>query len=102
MGDPLAAAASYLGTPTADLEDKLRSGQTLAQVANATPGRSRDGLLGALVNDATAKIDAAEKAGTITADQATELKANLSERLARFVDASRPGLHRGFPFFPWR
>jgi hypothetical protein len=89
-GDSLAAAATYLGTTTADLETKIRAGQTLAQIANATAGKSRDGLFNALVADATSKIDAAQKAGTITADQATQLKANLSIRLAQVVDTTRP------------
>ena len=91
-GDSEAAAAAYLGTTTADLETKTSAGQTLAQIANATAGKSRDGLLNALVADATAKIDAAQKAGTITADQATQLKANLSTRLAQLIDnADVPG-----------
>ena len=90
IGDSEAAAATYLGTTEADLETKMRAGQTLAQIANATAGKSRDGLLNALVADATAKIDAAQKAGTITADQATQLKANLSTRLAQLVDNSGP------------
>jgi hypothetical protein len=89
-GDPLAAAATYLGITTADLETKMRAGQTLAQIANATAGKSRDGLVNALVTDATAKIDAAQKAGTITADQATQLKSNLQTRLAQLVDTTRP------------
>src|SRR5438093_1068742 len=85
-----APAATYLGTTTADLETKIRAGQTLAQIANATAGKSRDGLLNALVTDATAKIDAAQKAGTITADQATQLKTNLSTRLGQLVDNTGP------------
>jgi hypothetical protein len=89
-GNTLEAAAAYLGTTTADLETKLRSGQTLAQIANTTAGKSRDGLFNALVADATAKIDAAQKAGTITADQVTQLKANLSTRLAQLVDTTGP------------
>src|SRR5438067_6376231 len=97
-GDSEAAAATYLGTTQADLETKLRAGQTLAQIANATAGKSRDGLVSALVADATAKIDAAQKAGTITADQATQLKANLTTREQQFVDSNRPGFGRGFPF----
>src|SRR5213078_2919994 len=88
--DPFAAAATYLGTTTADLQTKIRAGQTLAQIANATAGKSRDGLFNALVADATAKIDAAQKAGTITADQATQLKSNLSTRLAQLVDNTGP------------
>ena len=87
-GDSEAAAATYLGTTEADLETKLRAGQTLAQIANATAGKSRDGLVSALVADATAKIDAAQKAGTITADQATQQKSNLSTRIAQLVDTT--------------
>jgi len=90
IGDSEAAAATYLGTTAAELETKMRAGQTLAQIANATAGKSRDGLLNALVADATAKIDAAQKAGTITADQATQQKTNLSTRLAQFIDNSGP------------
>ena len=90
-GDSEAAAAAYLGTTEADLETKMRAGQTLAQIANATAGKSRDGLFNALVTDATAKIDAAQKAGTITADQATQLKSNLSTRLAQLVDNTNTG-----------
>ena len=90
IGNSLATAATYLGTTAADLETKMRAGQTLAQIANATAGKSRDGLLNALVADATAKIDAAQKAGTITADQATQLKSNLSTRLAQLIDNSGP------------
>jgi DNA-binding phage protein len=93
-GDPFAAAATYLGTTTADLRTKLESGQTLAQIANATPGKSRDGLTKALVDDATAKIDAAQQAGTITADQATRLKTDLPQRIATLVDNARPGPRR--------
>lgn len=87
-GDSESAAAAYLGTTVADLETKLRAGQTLAQIANATAGKNRDGLVNALVADATAKIDAAQTAGTITADQATQLKANLATRIAQLVDTT--------------
>src|SRR2546430_418978 len=93
-GDPFQAAATYLGTTTADLRTKLQGGQTLAQIANATSGKSRDGLVKALVDDATAKIDAAQKAGTITADQATQLKANLQQRITNLVDHAGPGPRR--------
>ena len=90
IGNSLATAATYLGTTAADLETKMRAGQTLAQIANATAGKSRDGLLNALVADATAKIDAAQKAGTITADQATQQKSNLSTRVAQLIDNTGP------------
>ena len=90
IGDTDAAAATYLGTTESDLETKLRAGQTLAQIANATAGKSRDGLVNALVADATAKIDAAQTAGKITADQATQQKSNLSTRIGQLVDSTGP------------
>jgi len=62
-GDAEAAAAAYLGTTAADLETKIRAGQTLAQIANATAGKSRDGLVNALVADATAKNGAVSVIG---------------------------------------
>jgi hypothetical protein len=95
-GNPLAAAATYLGISEADLRTKLESGQTLAQIAGATAGKSRDGLIAALASDATAKIDAAQKAGTITADQATQMKANLTQMFTQLVDATHPPRPFGF------
>jgi hypothetical protein len=96
IGDQLAAAATYLGTSTADLQTKLQSGQTLAQIAEATSGKSRDGLIAAMVDDAKAKIAAAQQAGTITANQATELNDALTDRVTRRVDSTRPlGPHFG-------
>ena len=90
-GDPEAAAAAYLGTTEADLETKLHAGQTLAQIAAATPGHDRAGLIAALVNDAKAKIAAAQAAGTITAAQATDLTNTLQDRITRLVDSPERG-----------
>src|SRR6266849_7744538 len=98
IGDQLSVAATYLGTTTADLRTKMQAGQTLAQIAAATSGKSRDGLVAALTADAKAKIAAAQTAGTITAAQATELTNDLTTRIANFVDTNRPegrgGPHR--------
>jgi hypothetical protein len=93
-GDSEAAAAAYLGTTEADLETKLRAGQTLAQIAAATPGHDRAGLIAALVNDAKAKIAAAQTAGTITAAQATDLTNALQDRMTRLVDSAGGGERR--------
>ncbi|MDQ2915518.1 MAG: hypothetical protein M3T56_20015 [Chloroflexota bacterium] len=94
IGDQLSVAATYLGTTTDDLRTKTQAGQTLAQIAAATSGKSRDGLVGALTADAKAKIAAAQTAGTITADQATELTNDLADKITRFVDSTRPHGHR--------
>ncbi len=90
IGDDLTAAANYLGTTAADLRTKLAAGQSLAQIANATSGKNRDGLIQALVTAETTEIDQAQKDGKITADQATQAKANLTTRITRFVDNTRP------------
>ena len=98
IGDQFSVAATYLGTTTDDLRTKMQAGQTLAQIAAATSGKSRDGLVAALTADAKAKIAAAQTAGTITAAQATELTNDLATRIANFVDSNRPegpgGPHR--------
>ena len=95
IGDQLPVAATYLGTTTDDLRTKMQAGQTLAQIAAATSGKSRDGLVAALTTDAKAKIAAAQSAGTITADQATQLTNGLATRIANFVDSNRPAGPRG-------
>ena len=89
-GNSLAAAATYLGTTEADLRTKLQGGQTLAQIAAATAGKSRDGLIQALVTDETAKIDQAQKDGKITADQATALKGQVGAAVTMLVDRKGP------------
>ena len=90
IGDQLSAAATYLGTTTDDLRTKMQAGQTLAQIAAATSGKSRDGLVAALTTDAKAKIAAAQTAGTITAAQATEETNELATEIPNFVDSTRP------------
>ena len=90
IGDQLSVAATYLGTTTADLRTKMQAGQTLAQIAAATSGKSRDGLVAALTTDAKAKIAAAQTAGTITADKATEETNELATEIPNFVDSTRP------------
>ena len=81
--EPFAAASTYLGIAQADLMTRVRAGETLAAIAKATAGKTREGLIAAIVADGTAKIDAAVTAGTLTADQATRLKATLTEHATR-------------------
>jgi len=54
----LGTAASYLGISTAQLAGKLSSGQSLAEIAAATPGRSVAGLIEALVTAKRAALAA--------------------------------------------
>jgi len=84
-----AAAAAYIGTTEADLRTKEQAGQNLAQIAVAA-GKTRDGLIAAMVADGNKKIDAALAAGTITAAQATAQKASLTAHVTAEVDETGP------------
>ncbi len=84
-----AAAAAYIGTTEADLRTKEQAGQTLAQIAVAA-GKTRDGLIAAMVANGNTKIDAALAAGTITAAQATAQKTSLTARVTAEVDDIGP------------
>lgn len=90
----IAAAAAYIGTNEADLRTKLQAGQTLAQIATAA-GKTRDGLIAAMVAEGNAKIDAAVTAGTITAAQGAEKKAALIAHVTVEVDQTRPAFGPG-------
>ena len=89
QGDPFAAAATFLGTTSAELRAKVESGQTLAQIATAA-GKTREALIRALVTDATAKIEQARTDGKLTADQATQLETGLADKMAKLVDSTEP------------
>jgi len=90
-GDTLATASTYLGITEADLRTKLQAGQNLGQIAAATAGKSRDGLIAALVAEQNKEIDAAQTAGKITADQATKQKATVTTTVTAIVDGTLPG-----------
>jgi hypothetical protein len=82
-------AASYLGMPAAQLQSDLRSGETLAQVAKATSGRSEAGLIEALVATRRARLAAAVASGNLPAARASAIGSKLSRRVTRLVNASQ-------------
>jgi len=53
------AVTSYLGLQPAQIKADLAAGQTLAQIANATAGKSASGLVAAIVASLKTKLDAA-------------------------------------------
>lgn len=55
-GGLVSAAASYLGLTSIQLQEQLRGGKTLAQIADATPGKSEAGLVAAMLAAVKAKI----------------------------------------------
>lgn len=90
----LSAAAGYLGIGTAQLRHDLQSGTSLAQLANATSGKSASGLLEALLATAKSALASQVTAGKLTQAQANQIIPQLSARLAVRVEHPRR-LHAG-------
>ena len=90
VGDVFGAARDYLGIAQADLTKALREGKSLGDIANATAGKSKDGLVAQLTTAANAKIDKAKTDGKITADQATALKSQVGAAVTMLVDRKGP------------
>ncbi len=88
LGDVLQASSQYLGVSADDLKAQLRAGKSLAEIANATPGKSRDGLIDALTRAANAHLKQAVDAGKLTAEQAEKLRATLGAAIVKIVDHS--------------
>ncbi len=78
-------SATYLGFNQQELRARL-PGTSLGALADKTNGKSRDGLIQDLTQFANTAIDKAVTDGTITQDQAAQLKANLPARITKFVD----------------
>jgi ribosomal protein L10 len=91
-GGEIRAAAGYLGLTVAELQADLRAGKTLAQVADATPGTSADGLVQALVAAAKTKLDALVAAGKLTQAQETTLLGKLQARIEAAVSKAHPAV----------
>jgi len=80
------AASKYLGLSQQQLFTELRSGKTLAQIANSTSGKSASGLIDAMVNAQKSALDAAVKSGHITQAMANQIEANLKSRVTDMVN----------------
>jgi hypothetical protein len=81
----LTVAASYLGVPKTTLRKDLRSGQTLAQIASSTSGKSTAGLIDALVKsqDAAAGTGAAKTPSSTSKKKLASLLKRTKERVNR-------------------
>jgi hypothetical protein len=90
-GDSLSAAATYLGLDTSQLFSDLRNGQTLAQIAKSTSGKSVDGLIAAIVAAEKTRLAAAVDAGQITQAQADAMSANETARVTSLVNGAFGG-----------
>jgi hypothetical protein len=83
------AAARYLGLGEATLLTQLRSKHSLGKLAAATPGKSRTGLIDALVKGRREAIEIAVKDHQINAAQARTAISLLRKRVTRAVDRQR-------------
>ncbi|MDX6471106.1 MAG: hypothetical protein QOF75_2909 [Gaiellaceae bacterium] len=89
-GDDFTAAATYLGVTETALATQLQAGKTLAQVADATSGKSAAGLVDALVAHETTELDAAVTAGQITQTQRDALVSTLKAPFTALANGTRP------------
>ncbi|HMD56373.1 MAG TPA: hypothetical protein VKG82_02750 [Solirubrobacteraceae bacterium] len=87
-------AKRYLGLSGAQLRARRRSGMTLAQIADATPGRSEAGLIAAVLAARRQVLDARVAAGTLTPAQEQTRLARLAGRVKAEVNrVPRAGGH---------
>ena len=66
LGEVMTKSATYLGISASDLKTQLQSGKSLADIANATAGKSRDGLVAALAGIGDPKMIAKIVDRTVT------------------------------------
>ena len=83
---PLALAAAYVGISTEQLRTEVRAGKSLAQIAVAH-GKSRAGLVGALVAPAKQRLDGLLAAKKLTAARHARLLALATKGVERLIDA---------------
>jgi hypothetical protein len=87
----VALAAAYLGVTRAQLHRELRSGRTLAQIANSTKGRSAAGLIQALVSAKSASLIAEAATTHLTAAKRSARLARLRAHVDAEVNRTRTG-----------
>jgi hypothetical protein len=92
MHDDLSVAATYLGLTESELQTRLRSGKSLAEVANATDGKWADGLVDVLVAAAQKNIAADVSSGRLTQAQADGILPGLKQHITdRINSTGSPG-----------
>jgi hypothetical protein len=89
------AAAGYLGVSPTRLREELSSGETLAQIADATSGKSSAGLRDALVSARKERLAHRVARGKLTRARAARSEQRLDKRMSallqrKFVPAGKP------------
>jgi len=92
----LSTVAKALGLSEDQLLAKLRSGQSLADIAKAQ-GVDVDKVVADVVKAIDAKIDDEVAAGHLDKDRAAEIKKDLEARITSFVENGFPGPWGGRP-----
>ena len=100
VGDLTRAASAYLGGDQKTLIGEVRAGKSLAEIANATPGKSAQGLIDTVTAAANGRIDQAVAAHRLTAEAAATLKPKVAAEVKAAVERAftKPLLPR--PFAP--
>ncbi len=87
-----AAALAYLGMTRHELIKQLKTGKTLAQVADSTPGKSAAGLTEVLLATFKGKLDARVAAHQLSKGAESARLAFLRGRISRLLDQTHVGL----------
>jgi polyhydroxyalkanoate synthesis regulator phasin len=95
-------AADYLGLTEDKLHEQLRTGKSLADIAEATSGKTVAGLKAAIKAATVKELDQAVKDGRLTSAQKDKVLADLDQRIDAIVDNTPPKGGPGRPKFRWR
>ncbi|MBE1440596.1 hypothetical protein [Paenibacillus sp. OAS669] len=82
-------AAAILGADESSIQESVKAGKTLAEIA-AAAGTSKDTFLDKLVESEKTAIAAQVTAGTLTQEQADKIVSGLSDRLKQQIENTRP------------
>jgi hypothetical protein len=82
---------AYLGIARKDLVAKLRSGMTLAQIADATPGKSAAGLREAILAAVKQRLDGKVSVHVLPQNAEKLRLSNLQGNLTALLNRSQPG-----------
>jgi hypothetical protein len=77
---------SYLGLQPAQIKADLAAGKTLAQIADATPGKSSAGLVSAIVAPLQTKLNALVSANKLSATTESTIMANITAKVTAAVN----------------
>ena len=83
------ATARYLGTDVATLRHQVKGGRTLAEIADATSGRSANRLSALLLTAASVKLQLIADRALTTAQQAS-LRRRLRPQITGFLNDTCP------------